>query len=382
MRTATTLLAITVAALLTLGIIMINSAMMTEPKLAGQINRQLVFLGVGLVICVGLACTNYQWLKKSPVWVLYGIAIVLLLLVFAPVIGSTQLGSSRWIKLAGFSFQSSEFAKGALILALAAFMDRHQRKLRSFRYGIVFPVLIIGPVIGLIFKEPDIGTTATLGAVVSIMLLVGGVRWSHAICIAGVGLVCVVGYVSQDPVRLKRIDALIHPELHEEGAGMQAKYAREALATGGWWGVGLGDSRWKQRYYIPLHYSDFIFSVIGAELGLFGAMSTLLLFLSVLFCGTYIAWHAKDLFGMLAATGFTFFICMQAFIHMGVVMGVLPNKGYPLPFISHGGTNLMFNLVAIGLLVSIARFGSVRVKSKSKNPFDRHVDVPVAGTVG
>lgn len=379
MRTATTVLAITVAALLTLGSIVLYSAMMTEPALAKHLDKQLVFVVLGLALCCAVAIYDYQSFKKWQVWAVYGIAIILLMLVFAPAVGSTQLGAARWIKIAGFSFQSSEFAKGALILALAAYVDRHQRKMRTFKYGIIFPSLIIGPIIGLIFLEPDIGTTLTLGAVVSIMLLVGGVKWSHAVCIAGVGLACVVGYVSQNPVRLNRIDAFLHPEDHATGAAMQAEYSLKALRTGGITGVGLGDSRWKQRAYIPLHYSDFIYSVIGAELGLIGAMSTLILYVIVLICGVYISWHARDLFGMLVAAGLTFFICMQAFIHMGVVMAVLPNKGFPLPFISHGGTNLMFNLVAVGLLISIGRRGLVRVKSN--NPFDRHVEVPVAGTV-
>lgn len=379
MRTATTILAMSVAALLTLGAIMLNSAMMTEPKIADQFGKQLLFMAAGLVACGVLAITNYAWLKKWPVWVLYAGAIVALVAVFLPVVGSSQLGAARWIKFGGFSFQASEFAKGALILALAAFVDRHQRKMTSFKHGILFPCLIIGPVIGLVFLEPDVGTTLTLGAVVSIMLLVGGVRWAHALSIACVGFACVVGFISQDPVRLKRLDAYMNPENHEQGVGMQAKYALEALQTGGLWGVGLGDSKWKQRTYIPLHYSDFIYSVIGAELGLVGAMATLLLYLLVLFSGVYIAWHARDLFGMLVAAGLTFFIAMQAFIHMGVVMGVLPNKGFPLPFISHGGSNLLFNLVAVGLLISIARHGLVRVKAR--NPFEHEVDIPRARTI-
>jgi cell division protein FtsW len=127
---------------------------------------------------------------------------------------------------------------------------------------------------------------------------------------------------------------------------------------------------------VPLHYADFIFSAVGVEGGLVATLSTVLLFTLFLCCCVYIAWHARDMFGLLVATGLTFFICLQASIHMGVVTGLLPNKGFPLPFISHGGTNLIFNLAGVGLLFSIARFGVTRVKSK--NPFDRHIDVPVA----
>jgi cell division protein FtsW len=178
---------------------------------------------------------------------------------------------------------------------------------------------------------------------------------------------------------MRRIAAYLNPEEHKDGANYQSGNATTAVITGRTFGVGLADSRFKKKGVVPFHYSDMIFSVIAAEQGLVGAMGVVALYLVFLCCGVYIAWRARDMFGLMIATGVSFFICLQAIIHIGVVTSVLPNKGFPLPFMSHGGTNLMFNLVAVGLLFSIARFGLVRVKSK--NPFDRHVEVPVAGTV-
>jgi cell division protein FtsW len=228
----------------------------------------------------------------------------------------------------------------------------------------------------LILCEIDVGTTVTLGAVAAVMLLVAGVRWLHVLPIGALALAGLIGFVATDEVRMGRIQALLHPEQHAQGKALQANNAARALAIGGSTGVGLADSPFKKRSYLPLYYSDFIFSVVGAEGGLVATLGTVFLFATFLCCGVYIGWHARDLFGLLVATGITFFIALQAFIHMGVVTGILPNKGFPLPFMSHGGTNLLFNLAGVGLIFSIARFGVVR--EKNKNPFERHVEVPVA----
>jgi cell division protein FtsW len=176
-----------------------------------------------------------------------------------------------------------------------------------------------------------------------------------------------------------RIQAFLHPERYASAQAYQAENGTKAVGIGGLTGVGIGESVMKKRGVVPLHYSDMIFSVIAAEKGLLGYMSVIGLYLVFLCTSVFIAWHARDMFGLMIATGVSFFICLQAAVHIGVVTSVIPNTGIPLPFMSHGGTNLMFNLVGVGLLFSIARFGLVRVKSK--NPFDRHVDVPVAGTV-
>jgi cell division protein FtsW len=338
--------------------------------------KQMIHLAIGAVVCLALALVDYRRWNGWLVWVLYAVAIVLLILVFVPGIGVLTLGAHRWIRVGGFTFQASEFAKLALILALAAFAHRHQRKMSTFTHGILLTGAIIGPVLGLIFIEVDVGTTATLGATAIIMLLVAGVRWLHVLPIGAVALAGLVTFVATDEVRMERVQALLNPEEHAQGKGMQANNAVQALSAGGPGGFGLAESPFKRGRYVPFHYSDFIFSVVGAEGGLVATLGTVLLFTSFLCCGVYISWHARDMFGLLLVTGITFFIAMQAFIHMGVVTGILPNKGFPLPFMSHGGTNLLFNLAGVGLIFSVARRGIASVKAK--NPFERHVDVPVA----
>jgi len=375
MRIATTIFAITVAALLVLGSVILYSAVLTTGH-PDWFHKQMIHLALGAVVCAFLAVVDYRRWNNGLVWVGYGVAIVLLILVFVPGIGVQTLGAHRWIRVGSLTFQASEFAKLALILVLAAFAHRHQRKMNTFTHGLLLPCAIIGPVLGLIFIEVDVGTTATLGAVSLVMLLVAGVRWRHILPAGMAALAGLILFVATDEVRRERVHALLHPDQHAQGKGMQAKYAAEALAVGGGTGVGLADSKFKRGKYVPLHYSDFIFSVVGAEGGLVATLATVLLFTSFLCCGVYIAWHARDMFGLLLVTGLTFFIAMQAFIHMGVVTGILPNKGFPLPFMSHGGTNLLFNLASVGLIFSVARRGIARVKSR--NPFERHVDVPVA----
>lgn len=375
MRTATTIFAITVAALLVLGSVILYSAVVSTGH-PDWFYKQMLHLALGAVVCAFLATVDYRRWNSWLVWVGYGVAIVLLILVFVPGIGVQTLGARRWIRVGSFTFQASEFAKLALILALAAFAHRHQRKMTTFVHGLLLPGAIIGPVLGLIFIEVDVGTTATLGAVATVMLLVAGVRWLHLFPVGLAALAGLVLFVATDEVRRERVHALLHPELHAGGKAMQAESAAEALAVGGSTGVGFGDSKFKRRSYVPLHYSDFIFSVVGGEGGLVATLTTVLLFTSFLCCGVYIGWHARDMFGLLLVTGITFFIALQAFIHMGVVTGILPNKGFPLPFMSHGGTNLLFNLAGVGLIFSVARRGIASVKSK--NPFERHIDVPVA----
>lgn len=375
MRTATTIFAITVATLVVLGSVTLYSAVLNTGH-PDWFYKQMIHLAIGAVVCVVLAVIDYRRWNNWLVWVGYGVAIVLLILVFVPGIGVQTLGAHRWIRVGGMTFQASEFAKLALILALAAFAHRHQRKMTTFTHGILLSGAIIGPVLGLIFIEVDVGTTATLGAVAMIMLLVAGVRWRHLLPVGVAALAGLVLFVATNDVRRERVLALLEPEQHAQGRGMQAKYAAEAMSVGGVGGVGIGDSAFKRGRYVPLHYSDFIFSVVGAEGGLVATLATVLLFSSFLCCGVYISWHARDMFGLLLVTGITFFIALQAFIHMGVVTGILPNKGFPLPFMSHGGTNLLFNLSGVGLIFSVARRGIASVKSS--NPFERHIEVPVA----
>jgi len=370
MRTATTILAICVAALVAAGPVFISSALITSEDQM-LFFKQMVFCGLGVVACVACALMDYRWLKKLA-WPLYGVGIVTLILAL---LNGEINGSARWINVAGFSLQTSEVAKLALIVALGVFIERHQRKMPTFKHGVFYSSLLIGPVLGLILAEPDFGTTASLGVVAAAMLLVGGVRWPHLIVVGLAGALVVGAALVQNPNRMNRIAGFLNPGDHLDGSALQGVRATTSVATGGIFGTGLGSGPFK-RGQIYAQHSDAIFSVIGAEFGLIGSLSILTFYLGFLASSVYIAWHARDLFGMLLASGLTFFICLQSIIHLAGVTGLMPLKGFPLPFLSHGGTNLMFNLVSVGLVFSIARRGLTRVRSK--NPFESHVDVPVA----
>ncbi|HSH93448.1 MAG TPA: putative lipid II flippase FtsW [Roseimicrobium sp.] len=350
MRWATTVLVTCVAALLALSMVMLYSAGMAQ-KGAHYLLMQMVWCLLGLVACVAGASLDYRWLKKTS-WPLLGIAIVLLVLVM--IIGMKINGARRWFNFGGIRFQPSELGKIALIIALAAYIDRFHRLIPTFRGGVIIPGLIIGSIVGLIFIEPDRGNAILMSAVTGAMLLIAGLRWRYFLPPLILGLVFLSFSLWHDPVRRERILAFLSPEEHKQGVGYQAWQGTLALGSGGWTGLGLGNGRQKMGF-VPEHHTDFILSVIGEELGLVATLSVVVAFICIILCGAYIAWHAKDLFGQMLATGITFLIGIQAFINIGVVTGALPNKGISLPFVSYGGSNLLMMLASIGLLLSVAR---------------------------
>jgi cell division protein FtsW len=297
---------------------------------------------------------DYQLLKKYA-WPVFGIAVFLLLLVLVPHVGRKINGARRWFDLHGVRFQPSELGKLALIIALAWYGDRFQRRMHTFKWGIVFPVIVIGAILGLIFVEPDRGTTILLASVSGAMLLLAGVQWKFIIPPVVLAIVGLVVSILHDPMRMKRIFSWLYLEENKDGVGYQAYQAMIALGSGGWTGLGLGNGRQKLGF-VPEHHTDFIFSIIGEELGLVATLAVILAFVVIALCGLYIALRARDNFGTLLAAGITMLISLQAAINIGVVTSALPNKGLPLPFISYGGSNLLMMLIGVGILVSIARY--------------------------
>jgi cell division protein FtsW len=352
MRAATSLLLFSVLGLLVLGIVMLVSASTGQPE-ARYLIMQPLWAGVGLIACGLAACGDYRWLKKIW-WLLLLLSVVLLALVWAPHIGIAKKGAARWIGYAGFRLQPSEVAKIALIIALAWYAERYQRFMGTLVRGLIVPGIGIAVVFGLIFKEPDVGTTLLLASVSAAMLLIAGVRWYYVVPPVLIGLAGVVVFIAHDPVRSERIYAWLHPEETKLDKGMQAYQSMAALGFGGVQGVGLGEGRQKLGF-VPEHHTDFILSVIGEELGLVATLSVLTAFLVILICGVYIAWNATDTFGMLLASGITLLIALQVIINVGVVTGALPNKGLALPFISYGGSNLVVMMGSVGLLLNIGR---------------------------
>jgi cell division protein FtsW len=353
MKLATTLLLICVGGLLTLGLVMLYSAGMTSA--GGRYPLMpAAWAGLGLVAAVVAASVDYRHLKKVA-WV--GLAAAVGLLVLVLLVGENVNGARRWLRipgLSGFTFQPSELAKLALVIALAYYGERYQRRIPEVMGGLVVPGAMVGTVLVLMFLEPDWGTTVLLAAVSAIMLLVAGVRWLHLLPVGMVGLAGLGILLFHNPTRWRRVTGWLDLEGSKETSAYQTWQSLLALGSGGWTGVGLGGGM--QKYgYVPYHESDFIFPVIGEELGLVCTLSVVIAFVVILVCGVYIAWHARDSFGMLLGTGLAFLIGLQAFINIAVVTNVLPNKGLPLPFISRGGSNLVVMLVCVGLLVSIAR---------------------------
>ena len=356
MKVAVTTLAFCIAALLALGLVMLYSSSMTQIG-AHDLMTQLVWCVIGFGFCVTATALDYQLLKKLA-WPFFILALLLLALVFVPRIGHTSHGAHRWIK-AGLTLQPSEFAKLALIIMLAWYGDRYQRQMQHWKRGIVYSGTLIALVLGLIFVEPDRGTTILLAAVSGAMLLMAGVRWKHVLIPAALGVAGLAVSILHDPMRMGRIFAWLHPEQHLEGAALQARQAMIGLGSGGWFGVGLGNGL-RKFGYLPEIHTDFIFANIGEELGLVATMLVVLAFLLVVVCGFYIALNAGNTFGFLLAAGLTFLIGLQAAINIGVVTSALPNKGLPLPFISYGGSNLLAMLTCVGILFSVARHARPR----------------------
>lgn len=345
-------LSLSVFGLLALGMTMLYSASNAQFG-ARLLLTQLGWCGLGLCVAGVIACVDYRRLKRIA-WLLVVVAVVLLVLVLVPGIGVKRGGARRWFDLGFASFQPSEFAKVALICFLAWYGERFQRYLPEFRRGLLVPGLVIGTVLGLIFVEPDRGTTVLLAAVSAVLLLVAGTRWVYVLVPGVLGVVALGLAIWFDPLRRARVLAFLYPELYKDGPGYQAWQAMLALGSGHWTGVGLGNGRQKLGF-IPEHHTDFILAVIGEEWGLAATGGIVLAFALVLLSGTSIARSARDTFGMLLAAGVTFLISFQAMINIGVVTSWLPNKGLPLPFVSYGGSNLLVMLAGIGLLLSIAR---------------------------
>ena len=355
MKVAVTILAFCVTSLLALGLVMLYSSSMTQVG-AHYLVMQLIWCAFGVILCVSAAAIDYQHLRKI-VWPLFLGALVLLVLVLLPLphgITKRINGAHRWFILPGMRLQPSELGKIALILAMAWYGDRFQRRMHTFKWGIFLPSVIIALMLAVIFVEPDRGTTILLAAVSGAMLLLAGVQWKFIFPPVVLALVGLVVSILHDPMRMKRIFSWLDLEQNKEGVGYQAYQAMIALGSGGWAGLGLGNGRQKLGF-VPEHHTDFIFSIIGEELGLVATLLVIVAFVVIALCGIYIALHARERFGMLLAAGITLLVSLQAAINIGVVTSALPNKGLPLPFISYGGSNLLAMLTCVGILFSIAR---------------------------
>jgi len=355
--------------LLGIGTVMIysTSAIYAEQKYGDSLfilKRHITWIIVGLAGMFFAWRTDYHILRKfSTLFLLIGIG--LLCLVYVPGIGHMAGGARRWIRIwHGVGFQPSEPAKLALIIYLSDIFVRKQRWIKDFWRGLVPILAVMGIIEGLIFKQPDLGSVIAIGAVVFIMFFVAGARLRYLFLLGLSALPFLYVFIARVPYRRLRIMSFLNPWNTSQGAGFQMVQSFIALGSGGLFGVGLGQSRQK-LFYLPAAHTDFIFSIIGEELGLLGTIFVVGLFIGLIWCGAKIALNSIDLFGHFLAVGIVSSIALQAVINIGVVTGSLPTKGLPLPFISFGGSYMVMCLTAVGILLNIHKLSQPQTVSKS-----------------
>ncbi|MDQ6766351.1 MAG: putative lipid II flippase FtsW [Candidatus Eremiobacteraeota bacterium] len=360
---------LTVVALLTAtGIVMVFSASSAVAytqyhDAAYYLKRELLWAAVGVFALVAGMRFDYTKLRAAAPWI-FALALVLLAAVLIPSIGSVEGGARRWLSLHGFSFEPSEFAKLALVLLLARLLSAQQDGAASFtRVG--FPALFwVGVCFALVMRQPDLGTASLYVLTAFVLLFAAGARLTHLAIEAAVAIPALLGFIYASPYRRDRFLAFLHPWKDPQGTGYHIIQSLYALGSGGLFGLGLGQSRQKFGY-LPAQHTDFIFSIIGEELGFIGAAAVLMLFLVFAYRGVRIAMRADDRFGYYLAIGLTASITLQALINIGVVTSSWPVTGVPLPFISYGGTSLVMTLFGVGLLASISRGKGARSASES-----------------
>ena len=315
-------------------------------------NKQIVGAVIGVFAMAFFTLFDYHKLEKIK-WIILAVSIVLLALVFVPGIGFSNNGATRWIRLLGISIQPSEIAKFAFVVWTSSYLAKNYDYIKTFK-GIL-PVIFVGVIYcGLIILEPNMSITMCMAITMIVMLFVGGIRAKHFLLLGSAGLVAVPALIIAEPYRLKRLIAFTNPWLNPKTEGYQLIQSLYGLGAGGLFGTGLFCSR--QKYlFLPFAESDFIFSIIGEELGLFGCVIVLLLFAILIYQGIKIACNAVDRFGSYLATGVTTVIASQVLINIAVVTGSIPPTGVPLPFISSGGTALVVFMGAIGILLNIHR---------------------------
>ena len=347
-----------VLVLVTLGVVMLASTssiqgdqLFKDPSYF--LKRQVIWLVVAFVAAFLTSNIDYHYWKPLAL-PLAIFSVVLLVMVLIPGVGLNIKGSSRWLRFGSANFQPSELAKLATVVFLAWWMSRIQRHALEMIRGMIIPLGGLALILGLVFIEPDFGTTMLIGMVGMTLMFIGGSRVSYLVVAAATGLCAFALAIMEDAERMRRVTAFLNPEKYAKDEAFQLLNAIYAFVVGGGAGVGLGQSLQK-HFYLPEAHTDFIFAILGEELGLAASLSVVVLFLGLFICGIRISFRAQDQFGKLLGFGLTMMIVLQAAINIGVVTGSLPTKGLPLPFISFGGSSLMVSLAMVGILINIAR---------------------------
>jgi len=346
-------------ALAAIGILMVYSSSALRSYIQRDdtlaiVGPQILWAGIGLLVLVAVMRIDYRVLRLASVPG-YAIAVVLLVLVFVPQFNRVVGGSARWLVLGPLpAIHPAEVAKLALIIYLAHWLANRGSRVGTFRSGTVPFLLILAPVALLVFREPDLGTTAVIGLTAFTMFFVAGASLWQFGAIAAIGVVGTL-LVGLRGYQADRIKAFLDPWADPLGAGFHTIQGLLALGLGGILGSGLGESKLAGGLYLPNAWNDFIFAIIGEEFGFLGAGAVIVLFLILAYAGIRTAMRAPDTFGALLAAGITAWLCLQAFINIAVVVALLPVTGITLPFISAGGSSLVVSFAAVGILLSISR---------------------------
>ena len=348
--------------LLVLGLVMVLSASSvyaytTAGSTFALFAKQLLWAGLGLGLFFLVARTPLSWWRRMA-YPMLGLTLFALVLVLVPGIGVEVNGNRNWLDIGGpFRVQPSEATKLVLIVWGASVLATKHALLGQWRHLLV-PVLPVSAIaLVLVLVGGDLGTALVIMAVVGALYFIAGAPWRLFALLGGIAVAGVVALSVTTPYRLERFSTWLNPEADYLGSGWQAVHSKFALATGGWWGVGLGASREKWGG-LPEAHTDFIFAIVGEELGLVGTLTVLLLFAGLILAGIRIALRATDRFVRLTAAGITFWIAFQAVVNIGAVLGLLPITGVPLPLVSYGGSALLPTLAGLGLLLALSRHPS------------------------
>ena len=321
----------------------------------GEVFKQLIGVALGTAACVVTSRIPYRFWRQG--WVVItalAVSAVLLVLVIIPGVGVYINGSRRWLSLGGLSFQPSELAKFAIVLYMATVLSYAGPRVKRLFTGIAPMLIVPGVTFLLILEQPNLSTAGSIMIVSLILILMAGAKWRHILLM----IVCGVGvgglYAWSEPYRRRRLLSFRNPFAMMSDEGYQLSQSLIAFGSGGVFGMGLGQGR--QKYaYLPYPESDFIFAIVGEDFGLVGCIAVIALFVALMIAGFRVAVTCRDKFGALLAAGITASITVQAFLNMGVVVGILPTTGLPLPFFSAGGTSVSITMAAMGILMNISR---------------------------
>ncbi|MBF6606190.1 MAG: putative lipid II flippase FtsW [Chloroflexi bacterium] len=352
---------VAVFALVAIGVLMVYSSSAMSSYLASDdtfkvVGPQVVWAAVGLIGLLVASRIDYRYWRLVSV-PLYLVALgLLIVVVFVPSLNYVVGGSARFLRIGPLPlFHPAEFAKLALVIYLAHWFARRGGRVREFWRGTLTFLVIVGPIVLLVIREPDLGTSAVLALTAFAMFFVAGANLFHLVAMVSAATVGLGAVIATHPYQLDRIRAFLDPWSDPAGAGFHTIQGLMALALGGVVGAGLGQSRLAGGLFLPNAYNDFIFAIIGEEFGLIGGAIVIGLFLVIGYQGIRIALSAPDTFGALLAGGITAWICIQAFINIGVVVVLVPVTGITLPFVSAGGSSLAITLAAVGILLSVSR---------------------------